>query len=62
MSRTPSRTRLARRAHEDALRDMMRAGLTPHSLLLDRMGASPRGLKRLQATGKLSAPQAERRP
>lgn len=51
--------RLARRARSDALRDMMRAGVPSRTLLLSRVGVSPKGLAHLQATAR---PLSARRP
>lgn len=51
--------RLVRQARADALRDMMRAGVSPRTLLLSRVGVSPRGLAHLQATAR---PLSARRP
>lgn len=50
---------LVRRARADALRDMMRAGVSSRSLLLSRVGVSPKGLAHLQATAR---PQISRGP
>jgi len=46
--------RSERRAQADALRDMMRAGIPLRTLLLSRVGVSPKGLAHLQMTSKLT--------